>query len=64
MYKIKPKRLNYCKMWIKILDISKYKPGPSKYIFLHYYKELWTKDYLQEYYWNRENIDDEIITME
>lgn len=40
------------------------KPGPSKEIFLHCYKKLWANDSLQEYYWNRENIDDEIITME
>jgi len=39
-------------------------PGPSKEIFLDYYKELWTNITLQGYYWNKGNIDNEIVTME
>jgi len=39
-------------------------PGPSKETCLHYYKESMTNNSLQENYWNRENIIDEIITME
>jgi len=37
-------------------------PGPSKESFLHYCKELWNNN--QENYWNTENVDIEIITME
>jgi hypothetical protein len=40
------------------------KPGPSKYIFLHYYEELWTNGALQENDRNTENIEVKIITME
>jgi len=39
-------------------------PGPSKESFLHYYKELWNNNSHQENYWNTENVDNEIITME
>jgi hypothetical protein len=39
-------------------------PGPSNEIFLHYYKELWNNNFLQENFWNTENVDDKIITME
>jgi hypothetical protein len=31
---------------------------------LHFHKELWTNNYFQENYWNTENVDDAIITME
>ena len=37
---------------------------PSKETSLHYYKALWINNTLQENYWNTENIDDGIITME
>ena len=37
-----------------IKESANINPGPSKETFLHYYKEIW----------NTENVDDEIITME
>jgi hypothetical protein len=38
-------------------------PGPSKEIFVYYYKELWTNNSIQENYWNNDT-DDKIVTME
>ena len=38
--------------------------GPSKEIFLHYYKVSQANNSLQENYWNTENADNGIITME
>jgi hypothetical protein len=38
--------------------------GASKEIFSHYYKESYANNSLQENYWNTENADDGIITME
>ena len=46
------------------MDSSNINPDPSKETFLHYYKELWTNDSLQGYYWNKGNVDNEIVTME
>jgi hypothetical protein len=37
-----------------IKESANINPGQSKETFLHYYKEIW----------NTENVDDEIITME
>jgi hypothetical protein len=49
------------KYFIKSANVN---PGPSKETFLHYYKESMKNISLQENDWNRENIEDEIITME
>ena len=51
-------------MNIDIKESANINPRPSKAAFLHYYKELWTNNPLQENYWNTENIDDKFITME
>jgi hypothetical protein len=40
------------------------KPRPSKQSFLHYCKELWNNNSHQENYWNAENVDNELKTME
>ena len=46
-----------------IKESANINPGPSKETFLHSYI-LWTNNSLQENYWNTENVDDKIITME
>jgi hypothetical protein len=38
--------------------------GPSTETFLHYDKELWTGNSHQENYWNTDNVDNKIITIE
>jgi hypothetical protein len=47
-----------------IKESANINPGPSKETFLHHYKEIWTSNSLQENFWNTENVDDKIITME
>jgi hypothetical protein len=47
-----------------IKESANINPGPGTDIFLHFYKELLTYNYLQENYWNIENVDDAIITRE
>jgi hypothetical protein len=47
-----------------IKEAANIKPGPSKEIFLHYYKELWNNNFLQENYWDTENVDDQRLAME
>jgi hypothetical protein len=47
-----------------IIESTNITPGPSKAVFLHYYKEIWTNISLQENYLNTENVEDSIITME
>ena len=39
-------------------------PGLSKEKFLHYYEELLNNNSGQKNYWNTENVENEIITME
>ena len=51
------------KYWLG-LESSNVNPGPSKEIFLHYYKELCANNSLEVYYWNKGNIDNETVTME
>jgi hypothetical protein len=46
------------------LESSNINPGPRKETFLHNYKELWTNNSLQGYYWNKGNVDNETVTME
>ena len=65
IYKIKPntfKLLKHMNKYIK--ESANIHPGPSKETFLHNYKEIWTSNSLQEHFWNTENVDDKIITME
>ena len=64
IYKIKPNKFKLLKhMNIDIKESANINPRPSKAAFLHYYKELWTNNSLQENYWNRDDVDDK-ITME
>ena len=43
-----------------IKQTANIKPDPSKEIFWHYYKELWTNHSIQENDWNKET-DDKIV---
>ena len=65
IYKAKPNTFKPLKHTNKDIKESAYtNHGPSKEIFLHYYKESLANNSLQENYWKTENADDGIITME
>jgi hypothetical protein len=49
---------------MNIKESANINPCPRKETFLHYCKALWITNSLQENFWNTENVNDEIITME
>jgi hypothetical protein len=65
MYKIIPNTINVIKnMKMGMEESANMYPDPSKETFLLYCWELWTSNSYQEIYWNTDNVDDGIVTME